>query len=90
MSAEEVEGVGMGDPGYKELERDAYEDVERLNEAVEASIRGDGTLEPLVGALSLMFGTRESGSRKALAAGVMINAENARQKVLPELLETFR
>jgi hypothetical protein len=90
MTTDEVKGVGMGDAGYKNLERDAYDDVERLDKAVDAALDGGSALEPLIGALGLMFGTRDAEPFKALKAAVYINAENANQKVLPELLETFR
>lgn len=87
MSAEENEAVGMGDPGYKQLEDDAYADIDRINKAVEDALseKGTYTIEPIVNVLAIMFGSRGEAV-KALSAMVMMNAEKAQKKILPELL----
>lgn len=87
MSTEESEGIGMGHPAYKELEESAYADVDRINDSVERALAGEGAfeIEPMVKVLASMFGS--SGEAiKALSAMVMMNAESAQQKILPELL----
>lgn len=87
MATEEIDGVGMGDPGYEQLEKDAYTDVERINKAVEDALSGKGSyaIEPIVNVLAMMFGSRGQAV-KALSAMVMMNAETAQKKILPELL----
>lgn len=87
MLTEENEAVGMGDPGYEQLEEDAYADVECINKAVEDALSGKGAyaIEPIVNVLAIMFGSRGEAV-KALSAMVMMNAEKAQKKILPELL----
>ena len=87
MSTEENEDVGMGDPGYKQLEENAYADIERINKAVEDALSGKGAyaIEPIVNVLAIMFGSRGEAI-KALSAVVLMNAEKAQKKILPELL----
>lgn len=87
MSTEENEAVGMGDPEFKQLDEEAYTDIERINKAVEDALSGKGTyaIEPIVNVLGIMFGSRGEAI-KALSAIVMINAEKAQKKILPELL----
>lgn len=90
MTTDEIEGVGMGDPGYEQLETDAYADIERINGAVEDALSGKGAyaIEPIVNVLAIMFGARGEAV-KALSAMVLMNAEKANQKILPELLADF-
>lgn len=87
MSTEEIEGVGMGDPEYKTLEESAYTDIERINKVVEDAVAGKGgyEIEPIVKVLAIMFGSRGEAI-KALSAMVLMNAEKAQKKILPELL----
>lgn len=87
MATQEIQGVGMGDPRYEQLEKDAYTDVERINKAVEDALTGKGSyaIEPIINVLAIMFGSRGQAV-KALSAMVIINAEIAQKKILPELL----
>ena len=87
MSTAENEGVGMGDPGFEQLEEDAYTDIERINQSVEHALSGKGSyaIEPIVNVLAVMFGSRGEAV-KAMSAMVMMNAEKAQKKILPELL----
>ncbi len=90
MATEEVSGVGMGDPEYAALERDAIGDLELIEKAVEDVLASKGSypLEPLVQQLMSMFGTPIEG-RKPLAAILLINSGKAEEKILPELLDAF-
>lgn len=87
MSTEETEGIGMGDPGYKELEKDAYLDIDIINTAVENALaeKGAYAIEPIVKLLAMMFGAKGEAV-KALSAAVLMNAEKSQKKILPELL----
>ncbi len=87
MATEEIEGVGIGSPGYQQLEKDAYTDVDRINKAVEDALSGKGSyvIEPIVNVLAVMFGSTGTAV-KALSAMIMLNAETAQKKILPELI----
>ena len=87
MTTEEDDDVGMGDPGYQQLENEAYADIERINKSVEDSLSGKGSyaIEPIVNVLAIMFGSSGKGV-KALSAMVMMNTEKAQKKILPEML----
>jgi len=87
MCADEIDGVGIGSPGYDELEAEAYGDLKLIDQAVEAAIAGKGAyeFEPIVTTLAMMFGTGAS-EIKPLSAIIGMNATAAHEKILPELL----
>lgn len=90
MATQEIKGIGMGDPGYQELENEAYQNLELLDKKVEEALDGKGkyAIEPIVTQLIFMFGGhQDSNALKALSALVLINAEKAHQKIIPELLQ---
>lgn len=90
MATEEVEGVGMGDPRFQELENEAYQSLEVIDKKVEESMQGKGAyaIEPLVSFLILEFGGHQNQNAiKALSAIVLINAETAHKKIIPEFLQ---
>jgi hypothetical protein len=88
MATEEVEGVGIGDREFQALEAEAYSDLERINKAVEDALSGQGKflVEPIANVLAQAFGTRSAEPLKALSAMILINAETAHKKILPEML----
>lgn len=88
MTSDNDDDLGIGDPGYDALEREAYIDVERLNTAVDAALKAEH-VEPVATVLARMFGTPDGEPRKWLVAHFAANADWANQKILPELLETF-
>jgi hypothetical protein len=87
MTVDEIEGVGLGDTKYDELEMDAYSDINSIDKAVEDAISGKGSypIEPIVDLLSIRFGSSRENI-KALAAVILMNVDTARQKILPEML----
>lgn len=92
MATAERTGIRMGDPGYKELESEAYNNLEVIDKKVEESLQGKGTypIEPVVSFLIGMFGGHQDHNAiKALSAIVLINAETAHKKIIPELLQSF-
>jgi hypothetical protein len=88
MATQEKEGVGMGDPEFERLESDAYSDLNRMNKAVDEALKGNGEffVQPITSALAQNFGRDAGEPLKALSAIIVINAETAHKKILPELL----
>lgn len=88
MATEETEGVGIGDPEFQALEAEAYSDLERVNKSVDDALAGKGKflVEPIASVLAQAFGTRNAEPLKALNAMILINAETAHKKIIPEML----
>lgn len=88
MATQEKEGVGMGDAEFEELESDAYSTLNRMNKAVDEALneKGDFLVQPIAYALAQDFGKDVGEPFKALSAIIVINAETAHKKILPELL----
>jgi hypothetical protein len=88
MATQEKEGVGMGDPEFERLESDAYSALNRMNKAVDEALKGNGEflVQPIALALAQDFGRDVGEPLKALSAIIVINAETAHKKILPELL----
>ena len=88
MTTEGDDAIPMGSTGFKILESEAYGELKALDGAVEAVLAGKGAyeLEPVVTLLATSFGARGE-SVKALSAAVLIYANEAHSKIVPELLE---
>ncbi len=92
MATKEKKNISMGTPGYNELENEAYKHLEAIDQMVVESLQGKGkyTIEPLVNLLITMFGCQnDSNADKALRTMVLINADVAYKKIIPELVEIF-
>lgn len=92
MASQEKEGVSMGDTGYQGLEDEAYAILKLMDNKVEEAIAGKGayTIEPVVNTLICLFGGHQDrDALKALSAMILINAEKAHQKIIPEILQNL-
>lgn len=89
MSADDTEEVG--DPRYEQRKEAARRIIARIDRAVDEAVAGKGgfQVQPIARVVAEGFGVRGAKQLEALSAAIIINAETANRKILPELLEDF-